>query len=88
MLAISRVHADNVMKDYNFVFLPYCTGDVFGGNQVATYSDPKGSGDSIVFHHVGHPNMMAVTKWLGDQFYRVPKLFVTGISACTDACDK
>lgn len=81
MPVISRVHADNAMKDYNFVFLPYCTGDVFGGDQVATYNDPKGSGDSIVFHHVGHPNMMAVTQWLGQQFSQVPKLFVTGISA-------
>ena len=81
MPAISRVHGDSSLHDYNFVFLPYCTGDVFAGDQVATYKDPKGSGDDIVFHHAGHRNMLAVIDWLGEAFRRVPKMLVTGISA-------
>lgn len=48
-----RTDAANPFKDYSFVFVPYCTGDVHAGNKVSTY----GAGGT--FHHVGYANMTA-----------------------------
>src|SRR5262249_15433375 len=46
--------ADNVpTADWNFVYVPYCTGDVHTGNTVATYSDETGT-NTVEFHHDGH----------------------------------
>ena len=66
--------------EYNFVYIPYCTGDVHTGNAVATYTDAAGT-DSVEFHHDGHHAMREVIAWLDTNFTHVPKLFVTGCSA-------
>ncbi len=73
-----RRDGSNPVQDYNFVFVPYCTGDVHTGNRTARYS--KGS-KSIVYRHRGHANTMAVIDWVKNRFSSVPKLFVTGCSA-------
>jgi len=67
--------------DWNLVYLPYCTGDVFTGNRVVTYHDDTGGGPDVVFHHEGHNDMTAVVTWLDHNFTHVPKMLVTGQSA-------
>ena len=37
-----RSQTDLVTKNWNIVYVPYCTGDVHMGNQLATYLDPRG----------------------------------------------
>ncbi len=81
MPLISRSTAESSFQDWNFVFMPYCTGDVFAGDEVVTYEDPAGVGDPIEFQHKGHRNMVAAMDWLADHFTYVPKLFVSGVSA-------
>jgi hypothetical protein len=77
-----RAYTDyNVTHDWNLVYVPYCTGDVHGGNAVAVYSDPDGEDDDITFHHSGHANVMAVIDWLAQEFEDVPRLLATGCSA-------
>src|SRR5262245_160839 len=66
--------------EWNFVYIPYCTGDVHTGNAVATYSDVAGT-DSVEFHHDGHHATQEIVKWLDTNFTHVPKMFVTGCSA-------
>jgi hypothetical protein len=66
--------------DWNYVYVPYCTGDVHTGNAVATYTDPNGS-DTVTFHHEGHSAMAKVTAWIDDNFTHIPKMLVTGCSA-------
>ena len=66
--------------DWNFVYIPYCTGDVHTGNNVATYADEAGTA-SVEFHHDGHHATQEITTWLDENFTHVPKLFVTGCSA-------
>jgi hypothetical protein len=78
---LARVHDDNPTRDWNMVYLPYCTGDVHTGNNVITYSDPDGVEDDVVFHHNGHANMMAVIDWMAEHFEDVPRLLATGCSA-------
>jgi hypothetical protein len=76
---LNRDYEDSPSKQWNMVYVPYCTGDVHTGNAVATYSD--GSGDSIEFHHEGHADMEAIVSWIDGEFTHVPKMLVTGCSA-------
>ncbi|MFZ1866643.1 MAG: pectin acetylesterase-family hydrolase [Polyangiales bacterium] len=69
------------MADWNKVFVGYCTGDVYSGDRTVTYQDPSGVADDLVFHHVGHRNVLAMTGMLDEMFPTVPKLFVGGCSA-------
>jgi len=78
---LQRLYDDNETKDWNMVYLPYCTGDVYAGNNVITYSDPNGVKPDIEFHHQGHNNMMAAIGWMNEQFTHVPKMLVNGCSA-------
>lgn len=69
------------MADWNKVFLPYCTGDVYAGSVSTTYQDPNGELPDEEFHHHGHTNVVAATEMLNEMFASVPKLFVGGCSA-------
>ncbi len=69
------------MADWNKVFVPYCTGDVYAGTVVNTYEDPDGIESDSVIRHVGHDNILAMTEMLNEMFSTVPKLFVGGCSA-------
>jgi hypothetical protein len=66
--------------DWNYVYVPYCTGDVHTGNATANYENDDAS-DGVVFHHDGHSDMEKVTAWIDSQFTHVPKMLVTGCSA-------
>lgn len=76
-----RLNDLNETRDWNYVYVPYCTGDVHTGNNVVTYSDPTGEKADVEFHHNGHANTMAVIDWMATEFRSVPKLLVTGCSA-------
>lgn len=71
---------DNPARDWNFVFVSYCTGDVHGGDLEATYPDPAG-GPALTYRHFGARNTAKVIEFLGEQFDNVPQLLVTGCSA-------
>ncbi|MBC8073705.1 MAG: hypothetical protein IAG13_35620 [Deltaproteobacteria bacterium] len=76
-----RAIPDNPVREWNLVFMPYCTGDVHTGNKVSTYVDPLGEEPDLEFHHAGHANVQAATGWMREQFPKIPRLFVTGCSA-------
>lgn len=76
-----RAKSDVVTKDWNIVFLPYCTGDVHIGNNVATYVDPTGQEPPLTWHHNGYDNTMAAIDWTASQLPSIRKLLVTGFSA-------
>ena len=69
------------MADWNKVFVPYCTGDVYSGSITNTYEDPDGVEEDAVFAHQGHTNVIKMTEMLNDMFHVVPKMFVSGCSA-------
>jgi hypothetical protein len=66
--------------DWNYVYVPYCTGDVHTGNATAEYENDDGT-DGVIFHHDGHSDMEKITAWIDSQFTHVPKMLVTGCSA-------
>ena len=78
---LNREFPDNPVADWNYVFMPYCTGDVHTGRAVTVYSDPAGIEPDLEYHHNGHDNVVAAVDWLSVQFPQVPRMLVTGCSA-------
>lgn len=71
----------NPMSDWNKVFVPYCTGDVFAGDTTVTYADPDGVAPSVEFNHRGHDNLLKSVAMLSTMFETIPRMFVSGCSA-------
>lgn len=64
---MDSTHADNPLKDWNMVFIPYCTGDAHIGSRDKAYTDPLGiinAGNPVIVQHRGFDNFMAVREWL------------------------
>ncbi len=66
------------LRDATLVFVPYCTGDVHGGDNVKTYSSPAATAE---WHHVGHANVMRYLERLGATWPSPRKVVVAGSSA-------
>lgn len=65
---------DNPFKDWNIVFVSYCTGDIhFGDNQLTYGGTP--------IRHRGWHNARTVEKWTREHFVAPDEIFVTGSSA-------
>lgn len=73
--------AVNPMSDWNKVFVPYCTGDVYSGDTTVTYEDPDGLEPNVTFHHRGHSNVLGIINMLSDMFPAIPQMLVGGCSA-------
>src|SRR5690606_14481079 len=65
----------NPMADFNMVFIPYCTGDVFTGSRTVDYSD------TLTIAHQGYTNARAVLDWVYANFAQPSQVFITGSSA-------
>lgn len=76
-----RSKTDLPTKDWNIVYMPYCTGDTHVGNRTATYVDQTGAQPNLTWHHSGYTNSLAAIQWAHQQFPSVQKLLVTGFSA-------
>lgn len=80
---VVRVHPWTSVKtqNWNMVYVPYCTGDVFSGDKVAVYNDTNGQNSPLVWHHNGVRNVRAVTAWLKNNLPRPTQMLSTGCSA-------
>ncbi|EYF03867.1 pectin acetylesterase-family hydrolase [Chondromyces apiculatus] len=76
-----RSRTDLPTKDWNIVYLPYCTGDVHVGDKTVTYTDPTGVEPPLVWHHNGYDNTIAAANYAKSLFPNTQKLLVTGFSA-------
>jgi len=65
----------NIFKDWNVVFVSYCTGDVHWGDNVNTY------GPGQTTFHKGRVNAAVAEKFAREHFPNPDKVFVTGSSA-------
>lgn len=68
----------NPFRDYSFVFVPYCTGDVHGGNNMTAYTQ---GGVSRPYYHTGHANLLGYLERLGATFPGADKVVMSGSSA-------
>jgi hypothetical protein len=76
-----RSRTDLATKDWNIVYMPYCTGDVHVGNNTATYVDTTGGQPALTWHHAGYTNTTAAVNYAHAQFPSVNKMLVSGYSA-------
>jgi hypothetical protein len=68
-----RTAASNAFKDYSYVYVPYCTGDMHAGNNVTTYA-------SGTVHHVGFANMSAFLARIVPTFPAIDRVILAGSS--------
>jgi hypothetical protein len=71
-------NADNALKDWNAVYIPYCTGDVHAGN--ATGVDVPGLGPKNQFF-AGFANVGHFLERIVPTFASAKKVVITGVSA-------
>ena len=74
---LSRSNAQNPWHDANLVYVPYCTGDVHGGDRIIDYTF---SGVHTTYH-VGARNMDAFLARLALTFPHADRVTLSGISA-------
>jgi len=70
----------NPVRDWSFVFVPYCTGDVHSGSNTARYVDPD-TGRHYSIQHRGADNFRVVLEWVRANFEAPEQLLVAGSSA-------
>jgi hypothetical protein len=75
---LDRTRATNPVRAASYVFIPYCTGDLHGGSNVATY-DVLGS--PRPFHHVGHSNVLAALPQVRATWPDATRVTISGSSA-------
>ena len=66
---------DNPFRDWSFVYVPYCTGDLHLGDNVHEYSA------DVTVNHKGFVNANAAYDTLLEEFGGAKEVFVTGSSA-------
>ena len=73
----------NPFRSWNFVYIPYCTGDIHWGARDAVYTDTWNlyGGVSQTIRHRGFVNFQVALKWAVDNFPSPRKIFVAGSSA-------
>jgi len=67
----------NPFRDWDMVFVPYCTGDLHWGD-VSGVAVPGGPGEQ---RFVGHGNMAKILELIGPYFSGVSEVLLTGSSA-------
>jgi len=68
----------NPFKDYNIVFISYCTGDAFMGTRPTNYTDGK---NSFTVNQVGYINTRRTLGWTYQNFPDPDQVFAIGCSA-------
>ncbi len=74
---LDRTDMANPVKDWNFVYVPFCTGDIFGGN----HPNQTVTGVTGKQQFVGYVNMTRFLARLVPTFSDVTKVLLTGVSA-------
>ena len=77
----------NPFRDWNFIYIPYCTGDIHSGANDYDYPDDLGfhlipEFNHWTIRHRGKVNFRVVLQWIQDTLTTAPdKIFVAGSSA-------
>jgi hypothetical protein len=71
---------DNPFRDWNIVFVSYCSCDVHFGNTAQDYGNTNPN-NPLHVEHRGYQNARVVEKWAREHFVNPEAVFVTGSSA-------
>jgi hypothetical protein len=74
---------DNPVRDWNFVYIPYCSGDIHTGSASRTYANVGNPllPPSFTLQHRGFDNFMGVLGWMKDNLGKPKEILVAGSSA-------
>jgi hypothetical protein len=72
---------NNPFRDWNAIFIPYCTGDVHWGDAVVEHERATVPPKVRTIHHKGFVNAQVAEKWAREHFAHPEQVFVTGSSA-------
>jgi hypothetical protein len=74
---------DNPVKDWDMVYLPYCTADLHSGSATQSYANAGAPGlpASFDIRHRGFDNTMVVLDWVRRHFDAPRQVLVAGSSA-------
>jgi hypothetical protein len=75
-----RTNPDNPFRDFNLVFVPYCTGDEHSGARTNVYPAPDG-GPGLAIHHAGYTNVGVALGTIVPTFSNATLVSWTGSSA-------
>jgi len=76
--------AENPIRDWSVLFVPYCTGDIHVGAATVTYdvaATDSLPARSFEIRHQGNENVGAALSWLYDRVVAPDEVLVTGVSA-------
>jgi len=73
-----RTRAENPLRDFTHVYVPYCTGDLHWGNVTQSYTGTTGR---FTVHHRGAINAQAAVSWAYENVPAPTQLVVAGCSA-------
>ncbi|HZO92369.1 MAG TPA: pectin acetylesterase-family hydrolase [Candidatus Baltobacteraceae bacterium] len=76
---LDRSLPNNPFATATLVEIPYCTGDLHAGSNIATYVDPKGVAHA--YHHTGYLNSLAFLQRIAATWPVVNRLVIAGSSA-------
>lgn len=77
----------NPVRDWNMVYIPYCTGDIHIGSATRTYTSVGNGalglppGVPVQIEHRGFDNFMVVLDWMRKNIDKPKNVLVTGASA-------
>lgn len=73
----------NPVKDWSYVYIPYCTGDIHLGSNTKQYFNAGNPAlpSTFLIQHRGFDNFMVVLEWIKKNFRDPHKILVTGSSA-------
>ncbi|WP_444895280.1 pectin acetylesterase-family hydrolase [Microbulbifer sp. SSSA005] len=67
--------------EWNMVYVPYCTGDIYVGDKTEIYEDTTGENPDLIWHHNGLRNVQAVTSWVKNNLQKPKQMLAAGCSA-------
>jgi cysteine-rich repeat protein len=70
----NRTNSANPVRDWNMIYIPYCTGDIYGGDRDTTLA-------GSVRHFHGYRNIGRYLEAIVPAFPSVTRVLITGISA-------
>lgn len=76
-------NAENPLRDYDMVTVPYCTGDVHVGAGEKQYEYTNANGDevNVTTYHNGYANSAAVLDWVYANYPNPESVVISGSSA-------
>ncbi len=78
LFLLDRANPQNPMRDAHLVYVPYCTGDIHGGDRVARYNY---AGRQVPVFHVGARNLASYLQRLVRTVPAAEHVVLTGSSA-------